>query len=380
MSILSHPQATQISPTSQIFVPAPQYRVVPPETASTPDHTTDASHSEQASQAQEIPTAAASSLKGTSGFFYLPNFISEQEEAYLIERILQAPQPKWKHLQNRRLQYWGGALTGKGKNVLLPDPQGLPAFLASYPDLVGRLESSGAFAGTRHERPNHCLINEYLPGQGIMPHDDGPAYEPVTATISLGSHALLDIYEWIDDASLALAGAAKGTLSHATGEASAAPAGATERRARGARAPDPTFSLLQEPRSLLITRGTAYHDWLHGIADRAQDTDECLARVANVSSIQDLSLRQKVQRAQQTYPHLVPKHVPTNTATTPGSCGVAEQQTPASSSGSQVRQEKHEFQEAPGLPRDTRYSLTFRDVAKVSNALGGMAASRLGIS
>ena len=40
---------------------------------------------------------------------------------------------------------------------------------------------------------NHILINEYLPGQGIMAHTDGPAYSPVVATISTGSGQILNI-------------------------------------------------------------------------------------------------------------------------------------------------------------------------------------------
>ena len=61
-------------------------------------------------------------------------------------------------------------------------------------------------------QPNHCLVNEYLPGQvrpessrshldeedfsaqGIMPHTDGPAFHPLITTLTLGSHALLDLY------------------------------------------------------------------------------------------------------------------------------------------------------------------------------------------
>jgi alkylated DNA repair protein alkB family protein 6 len=38
---------------------------------------------------------------------------------------------------------------------------------------------------------NHILVNEYLPGQGIMPHQDGPLYHPVVAILSLGSPALM---------------------------------------------------------------------------------------------------------------------------------------------------------------------------------------------
>jgi alkylated DNA repair protein alkB family protein 6 len=40
-------------------------------------------------------------------------------------------------------------------------------------------------------KPNHALINEYLPGQGILAHTDGSAYFPTVATLSLGSDALM---------------------------------------------------------------------------------------------------------------------------------------------------------------------------------------------
>lgn len=45
------------------------------------------------------------------------------------------------------------------------------------------------------QRPNHVLINEYLSGQGINPHSDGPAFTPLIATISLGGSVLLDFCE-----------------------------------------------------------------------------------------------------------------------------------------------------------------------------------------
>ena len=50
--------------------------------------------------------------------------------------------------------------------------------------LSNTLVSIGAFP--KSHPPNHVLINEYQPGEGIMPHTDGPAYESRTATISLG--------------------------------------------------------------------------------------------------------------------------------------------------------------------------------------------------
>ena len=38
--------------------------------------------------------------------------------------------------------------------------------------------------------PNHVLINEYLPGQGILPHTDGPLYVPIVVTISLQVYSI----------------------------------------------------------------------------------------------------------------------------------------------------------------------------------------------
>lgn len=32
-------------------------------------------------------------------------------------------------------------------------------------------------------RPNHVLVNAYQPGQGIMPHEDGPLYHPAVAIL-----------------------------------------------------------------------------------------------------------------------------------------------------------------------------------------------------
>lgn len=36
--------------------------------------------------------------------------------------------------------------------------------------MVARIEKLGIFDSAPHGI-NHCLVNEYLPGQGIMPHE-----------------------------------------------------------------------------------------------------------------------------------------------------------------------------------------------------------------
>lgn len=49
----------------------------------------------------------------------------------------------------------------------------------------------------------------------------------------------------------------------------------------GALEPEPAWRILQEPRSLLITTAELYDDYLHGIADIAEDSDLTSDTVAN---------------------------------------------------------------------------------------------------
>ncbi|KAM4641346.1 alpha-ketoglutarate-dependent dioxygenase alkB homolog 6 [Discoglossus pictus] len=165
--------------------------------------------------------------------YYIPEFISQSEEEYLLRQVYNAPKPKWTQLSGRRLQNWGG----------LPHPRGmvpekLPPWLHTYTEKVS---SMGVFGG---HSANHVLVNEYRAGEGIMPHEDGPLYYPTVTTISLGSHTLLDVYLPVD----------KGGVAEQTQD---------DRH---------LLSLLLEPRSLLILREDLYTSHLHGIGPLTHDT------------------------------------------------------------------------------------------------------------
>lgn len=172
--------------------------------------------------------------------FYIPNFISQDEERLLLEKVRQkaltsspniqiytAPKPKWVQLKNRRLQNWGGILSKNGS--LISEP--LPSFLQ---DPIDKLSCLSIFESP----PNHCLVNEYEKGQGISPHQDGPAYYPTVATISLGSHCILNIYKYNEDKVIST---------------------------------EPILRILQEPKSLLIVKSKNYTDHLHGIEEVESD-------------------------------------------------------------------------------------------------------------
>jgi len=130
----------------------------------------------------------------------------------------------------------------------------MPPFLTAYPDLIRRLQQTDAFRSSPHGSPNHVILNEYLPGQGIMPHEDGPSYHPVVATISLGSHAIFHYYSYKSDDTLATSGSANEFAD--TGRLID---------------PTPVLSLLLEPRSVIITTSSLYTSHLHGIQELEED-------------------------------------------------------------------------------------------------------------
>ena len=109
--------------------------------------------------------------------FYIPDWFSLEEEAAMLEQVHAVPPSRWAQLRARRLQQWGGDPAAPTSEPLPPWLQSLVQSLAD-----ARLSVDPA--------PDHVLINEYLPGQGIMPHRDGPNYAPYVITASLGSDAL----------------------------------------------------------------------------------------------------------------------------------------------------------------------------------------------
>ncbi|GMT24391.1 hypothetical protein PFISCL1PPCAC_15688, partial [Pristionchus fissidentatus] len=160
--------------------------------------------------------------------FYIRDFVSEEEEEALLNEVDMAHKPKWEVLLNRRLMNYGGVV-GKKSLFAVDD---FPPFLRSVMNRVNEYL----------DRPiNHALINEYLPGQGIMPHTDGPAFLPVIITVTLGSHTVLDLYDPVNPNS-------------ASSE--------LDRRRGG---------ILLERRSLVIITQSMYKEMLHGISEKRED-------------------------------------------------------------------------------------------------------------
>jgi alkylated DNA repair protein alkB family protein 6 len=87
--------------------------------------------------------------------YYIPNFISAEEENQLIKNVYASPKPKWTQLKNRRLQNWGG----------IPKPEGM--LVETIPEWLNACCKKIFDLQVFNEKmPNHILVNEYLQGQG----------------------------------------------------------------------------------------------------------------------------------------------------------------------------------------------------------------------
>jgi alkylated DNA repair protein alkB family protein 6 len=109
-----------------------------------------------------------------SSAYYIPNFISEEDEKVILDKIASAPKPRWKQLTHRRLQTWPSDLVNDTLiEASLPPWLEEPVIsrLLSVP--VNTIAPDNIFSSSPHRRPNHVLINEYPPGVGIMPHKVG---------------------------------------------------------------------------------------------------------------------------------------------------------------------------------------------------------------
>lgn len=134
--------------------------------------------------------------------------------------------------------------------------QDLPPWLTRITQRI--TEKSGLFPSSI----NHVLINEYLPNQGIMPHQDGPAYYPVVAILSLGSPVVIDFTPHPNLSS--------GVDAHGnSAEAKISDQEAAVMSSCGQLDNFHPFSIILMPRSLLIFKDMVYSDYLHGIKDSA---------------------------------------------------------------------------------------------------------------
>ncbi len=114
------------------------------------------------------------------GFRLQRDYIGEPEEAHLLSCIENGPwQSDWK----RRIQQYGFGYEG-GQSKL--------TWLRDFPDWLCSLAQRVAQDAPLERFPENCVINEYLPPQGIGPHRDYPEFGGSIACVSLGSDVVMN--------------------------------------------------------------------------------------------------------------------------------------------------------------------------------------------
>ena len=162
-------------------------------------------------------------LQGSVHVF--PDFVTSEEESFILDRLNNPALGNWKSVRNRRLQCFGGDPVPGAERTPLPEwLQRLARFVEN-----SKLIDYGI---------DHVLVNEYKPGQGILAHTDGPSYHPRVACLSLGD--------------------ARCTMRFQT---------KLRTEDIGKKNVEDLLVVTLEPRSLVIFEGAAYTDALHSIDD-----------------------------------------------------------------------------------------------------------------
>jgi len=172
------------------------------------------------------------------GLTLVPEYLSPSVESRLATYFREEASQHWIRLSNRRVILYGLHFVSNGS--------GHRCYTRVIPDLIRQLAEQLVADGYQNQVANHILVNEYRVGQGIMPHEDGPAFLPNAAIISLLSGTVLDFYS-------------------------------KELTARS----KPVASVYLPPRSLCMITEEAYTSYLHGIAER--NADEGVPRSDRIS-------------------------------------------------------------------------------------------------
>ena len=159
-----------------------------------------------------------------SGLRYLPDYIDEKTEAFLIQKIDDQP---WLSDLKRRVQHYGYKYDYKARRIT-PDFKigAIPDWLAG---LCNELYAKKIFA----KIPDQVIINEYQAGQGITPHIDCVlCFGETIASISVCTPCVME-FTYV---------------------------GTSEK-----------LSQFLEPRSLIAFSGEARYNWQHAIHQRKTD-------------------------------------------------------------------------------------------------------------
>ena len=163
-------------------------------------------------------------LNKIEGLMYIPDFITREEHTFLWQSI---NAEKWLDDLKRRVQHYGYKYDYKSRFI------DYRMKIGNLPNWSMQLANRFQDADLMRESPDQLIVNEYLPGQGIANHIDcEPCFGDTIISVSLGSACVMDFINKYSREKI---------------------------------------EVLLEPRSAVILRREARHEWSHGIASRKTD-------------------------------------------------------------------------------------------------------------
>ena len=161
------------------------------------------------------------------GLQYIPEYITEDEQAQLLEDI---DRQIWQEDLKRRVQHYGYKYDYKKRVV------DYSMYLGELPDWLLTIAQKFDERKLVTKIPDQVIINEYKPGQGIAAHIDcPPCFDKTIISLSLGSTCVMEFTNVKTKVKI---------------------------------------PILLDPRSLIVLQGESRSEWQHGIPHRKIDKYE----------------------------------------------------------------------------------------------------------
>jgi len=164
-------------------------------------------------------------IKQIKGLQYIPDYISEEQEIWLLNRV---GEQNWISDLKRRVQHYGFKYDYRARKV------DYDMRIGELPEWLKRLSQKLHKDNHMHDIADQVIVNEYQPGQGISSHIDcEPCFEDTIISLSLGSSCVMNFTNKSDK---------------------------TQK-----------IRIWLAPRSLVILSSESRYEWLHGISGRVKD-------------------------------------------------------------------------------------------------------------
>ena len=194
---------------------------------------------------RQAKRVVAACLRGDyiPGLIYVPDFISEEEEAQIRQQLIDKSELwslyKATHATKRRNLHFGYDLDYDSQEIYRVSEPELSVIPAEWEWIARRIQQLMQRELGRELQPfNQLLLNEYAPSQGINHHTDKPhCFGPVVAGLSLFSTVVLEF---------------------------------KDKKLKGKRAAAESKDVLLCPRSLFVLTGPARYEWSHSIAKKRE--------------------------------------------------------------------------------------------------------------